>query len=224
AARPLPGSDFCLFHDPGHQELLAHSRSQGGAAPRRRPRRYPRTLDYKHVAELLSELFVDALNEPAPLDAPRLPPLTRPPQVLLQAVGRPKGTYEIHLDRTELAPDEAHLLRIYPPDPPELLRLLAAGAGIEPASPNPDPSAPSVPSDPSDPAPDPEPLNAPAPLPASPPATPAPPGPARPRPAPAPPHPPRPAPRLPARHPRAGTALPLLLVLVLDYLSARTGQ
>src|SRR3954451_1641218 len=130
AARPLPGSDFCLFHDPAHQHALAESRSKGGAAPRRRTRRYPLLLDYKHVAELLSELFVEALNEPAPLDAPRLRALTGLSTVLLKAVGRPKGTYEIHLDRTEPTPDEPCLVRIFRPDPPELAPLLAADAEI----------------------------------------------------------------------------------------------
>src|SRR5437588_5938 len=36
AARPLPNSDFCLFHDPAHAQALAEARSQGGSTPRRR--------------------------------------------------------------------------------------------------------------------------------------------------------------------------------------------
>src|SRR5438105_9264798 len=118
AAHPLPGSDCCLFHDPSRRQLLAQSRSKGGATPRRRTRRYPRLLDYKHVAELLSDLFVDALNDPAAADPQRLRALTGLARVLLKAVGRPKGSYEIHKDRSEPPPEEPHLLRVYPPEPP----------------------------------------------------------------------------------------------------------
>jgi len=38
AARPLPNRDFCLFHDPDHQQALTESRSKGGSTPRRRTR------------------------------------------------------------------------------------------------------------------------------------------------------------------------------------------
>src|SRR3954451_15860856 len=112
AARPLPGSDFCLFHDPAHQHALAQSRSKGGSTPRRRTRRYPLLLDYKHVAELLSEILIEALNEPAAYDPQRLRAPTGLSNTLLKAVGRPRNTYEIHQDRTEPAPDEACLLRV----------------------------------------------------------------------------------------------------------------
>jgi hypothetical protein len=132
AARPLPGSDFCLFHDPAHQPALAQGRSKGGSTPRR-IRRYPRILDYKYAAELLSELFIDALNDPAAYDPARLRALTGLSKVLLQAVGRPRNTYEIHDDRSEPAPDEDCLRRIYPPEPPELADLLAVDAEIEAA-------------------------------------------------------------------------------------------
>src|SRR5438067_1177779 len=44
AARPLPGSPFCLFHDPARQHALAQSLRKGGATPRRRPRRSPLLL------------------------------------------------------------------------------------------------------------------------------------------------------------------------------------
>src|SRR6266404_1787558 len=91
AAHPLPGSEFCLFHDPRRRQALSQSRSKGGATPRRRTRRYPLLLDYKHVAELLSELFVEALNDPAAADPQRLRALTGLARVLLQTVGRPKG-------------------------------------------------------------------------------------------------------------------------------------
>src|SRR4051794_3540941 len=76
AARPLPGSDFCLFHDPAPPPAPPDTRRRGGAPPPRRPRRFPRVLDYKHVAELLSELLVDALNDPAAADPARLRALT----------------------------------------------------------------------------------------------------------------------------------------------------
>src|SRR5713226_7545187 len=75
-AHPLPDSAFCLFHDPAHQQALAESRSKGGSTPRRRTRRFPRLLDHVHVAELLGELFVEALNHTDVSDTKRLPTLT----------------------------------------------------------------------------------------------------------------------------------------------------
>src|SRR5713226_2681557 len=124
AARPLPQSDFCLFHDPDHQQTLAESRSKGGATPRRRLRRFPRLLDHVHVAELLGELFVDALNTPDAIATPRLQSLTALSRALLKAVGTPP-TFLIHSDRREPSPAAGHLLRVYPPLAPEVEALLA---------------------------------------------------------------------------------------------------
>src|SRR5437660_309389 len=103
AARPLPNSDFCLFHDPGHQQALAESRSKGGSTPRRRLRRFPRLLDHVHVAELLGELFIDSLNYPDAIDTKRLQALTALSRVLLKAVGTPP-TFLVHSDRRAPAP------------------------------------------------------------------------------------------------------------------------
>src|SRR5229473_1106281 len=89
AAHPLPISDFCLFHDPAHQQALAESRSKGGSTPRRRLRRFPRLLDHVHVAELLGELFIDALNHTDVTDTKRLQTLTNMSRALLKAVGTP---------------------------------------------------------------------------------------------------------------------------------------
>src|SRR5216683_7772012 len=125
AAHPLPNSDFCLFHDPDHQQALAQSRSKGGATPRRRTRRFPRLLDHVHVAELLGELFVDALNHTDVSDTKRLQALTNLSRVLLKAVGTPP-TFLIHSDRREPSPAAGHLLRVYPPLAPEVEALLAA--------------------------------------------------------------------------------------------------
>src|SRR5947208_12106032 len=125
AARPLPGSDFCLFHDPAHAQAQAEARSQGGAAPRRRLRRFPRLLDHVHVAELLGELFIDALNDPEAIDTHRLQALTALSRVLLKAVGTPP-TFLVHSDRREPHPAAGHLLRVYPPLPPAVEALLAA--------------------------------------------------------------------------------------------------
>ena len=86
AARPLPNSSFCLFHDPAHQQALAESRSKGGSTPRRRLRRFPRLLDHVHVAELLGELFIDSLNNPDAIDTKRLQALTALSRALLKAV------------------------------------------------------------------------------------------------------------------------------------------
>src|SRR5438093_740673 len=125
AARPLPGRDFCLFHDPAHAQTLAQSRSQGGSTPRRRLRRFPRLLDHVHVAELLGELFIDALNDPEAIDTKRLQALTALSRVLLKAVGTPP-TFLVHSDRREPSPAAGHLLRVYPPLTLEVEALLAA--------------------------------------------------------------------------------------------------
>jgi hypothetical protein len=126
AARPLPDSDFCLFHDPAHQDALAAGRSKGGATPRRRFRRFPRLLDHLHVAELLSELFIEALNDPQPLDTKRLQALTRLAQVILKTVGIPQDAEPLRTDRREPTGAEDCLLRLYPPLAQELETLLAA--------------------------------------------------------------------------------------------------
>src|SRR5712692_5135675 len=123
AARPLPNSDFCLFHDPAHAEAQADARSKGGATPRRRLRRYPRLLDHVHVAELLGELFVEALNHTDVSDTKRLQALTHLSRALLTAVGTPP-TFLIHQDRREPSPAAGHLLRVYPPLAPEVEALL----------------------------------------------------------------------------------------------------
>lgn len=134
AARPLPGRPFCLFHDPGHAESQTEARRKGGAAPRRRIRRFPRLLDYQHVAELLSELFITSLNDPAAIDCKRLQALTTLARTLLKAVGTPAETYMEHDDRIEPTPAADHLVRIYPPLPLEIEALLAAErADAEPA-------------------------------------------------------------------------------------------
>src|SRR3989442_14072647 len=124
AARPLPDSAFCLFHDPAHQQALAESRSKGGSTPRRRLRRFPRLLDHVHVAELLGELFIDALNNPDAIDTKRLQALTPLSRALLKAVGTPP-TFLVHSDRREPSPAAGPLLRVYPPLPPEGEALLA---------------------------------------------------------------------------------------------------
>lgn len=130
-ARPLPGSDFCLFHDPERQQTLAEGRSKGGAAPRRRIRRFPAVLDHLHVAELLSELFIEALNHPEALDARRLQALTTLARALLKAVGVPAKTALVHQDRSEPAAAGPHLLRIYPPEVPELEPLPQSDPALE---------------------------------------------------------------------------------------------
>src|SRR2546428_1122315 len=139
AARPLPNSDFCLFHDPDHQQALTESRSKGGSTPRRRTRRFPRLLDHVHVAELLGELFIEALNNPEAINTKRLQALTALSRVLLTAVGTPP-TFLIHEDRREPSPAAGHLLRVYPPLAPEVEALLAAepppDSGTQPPSPD----------------------------------------------------------------------------------------
>src|SRR3989442_11755427 len=65
AARPLPGSDFCLFHDPAHAQTLAQSRSQGGAAPPPRLRSVAHTPEHLHPPHLLGRLLLDKKKKTA---------------------------------------------------------------------------------------------------------------------------------------------------------------
>src|SRR5437867_3705146 len=115
-ADALPDSPLCLFHDPRHHDTLAQARSKGGAAPRRRVRRLPPVLDHLHVAGLLSELLVDAVNETDPTNPRQLQAVTGLSRALLKAVGVP-NTYALHGDRAEPAPTSDHLLRRYRPQP-----------------------------------------------------------------------------------------------------------
>src|SRR5713101_7588832 len=151
AAPPLPGSDCCLFHDPAHAAAQSEARSKGGSSPRRRCRRFPRLLDHVHVAELLGELFVEALNHTDVSDTKRLQALTNLSRVLLTAVGTPP-TFLVHSDRREPDPAAGHLLRVYPPLAPEVEALLEA----EPISSS-QPLNPPTPGQPPAPSPDPEP-------------------------------------------------------------------
>src|SRR5713226_3727768 len=111
AAHPLTNSDFCLFHDPAHAAAHSEARRIGDSAPRRRLRRFPRLLDHVHVAELLGELFIEALNQTDVSDTKRLQTLTNLSRVLLTAVGTPP-TFLVHSDRREPSPAAGHLLRV----------------------------------------------------------------------------------------------------------------
>jgi hypothetical protein len=147
-AHPRPGRDLCALHDPALADTIAEGRSKGGGAPgfpprhrserRDRSRRYPRLLDHLHVAELLSELFIEALNGPERFDTKRLQLLTNLARVLLKAVGVPRDS-DGPLDRTEPSPESDHLLRIYPPIAPEVEALLDDDP---PAAPTPEPFHP----------------------------------------------------------------------------------
>jgi hypothetical protein len=137
-ARPLPGKSVCLFHDPDHQAALAQGRSKGGATPRRRLRRFPRLLDHMHVGELLSELFIDALNDPDRIDTKRLQALNQLARTLLKAVGTPP-TFLVHRDRRDPPASVGHLLRVYPPLAPEVEALLEAEPPPDPEAHWPDP-------------------------------------------------------------------------------------
>jgi hypothetical protein len=148
-AHPRPGRSVCALHDPELADTIADGRSKGGAAPRR-VRRYPRLLDHLHVAELLGELFIAALNDPERFDTKRLQVLTNLARVLLKAVGVPR-TPEEPGDRSEPPPKSDHLLRIYPPLAPEVEALLAADLL---AAPTPEPLNPSA-ADESSPGPSP---------------------------------------------------------------------
>src|SRR5712692_9922628 len=90
AAPAMPNLPLFLFHAPAYAPALSAGRSLGGSTPRRPSRRFPRILDHVHVAEIMGELLIDALNEPVPLDNKRLHSLTHLCQALLEAVGTPK--------------------------------------------------------------------------------------------------------------------------------------
>src|SRR5438093_1068138 len=105
-ATPLPNRPFCLFHDPDRREALAASRSKGGATPRRACR-LPVILDHLHIAQLLSELLVDAVNNAGPSDPRCLQAVTGLARVLLKAVGTP-NTFLLHEDRSEPPADGDH--------------------------------------------------------------------------------------------------------------------
>src|SRR5438046_9454134 len=100
-ARPVPGSDFCPFHDPDHAPAFAAGRGKGGAAPRRRLRRLPVILDHMHVAELMSELLVDAMNHPDTVDSGRLHALTGVSRLILPAGGTPRRSFLTHQNRAD---------------------------------------------------------------------------------------------------------------------------
>src|SRR5439155_10907582 len=108
-AHPRPGRPFCALHDPELATTIAEGRSKGGAAPRRRSRRLPPVLDHLHVAQLLSELLVEAVNETDPTDPRQLQAVTGLSRVLLKAVGVP-NTFALHQDRSEPLPASDHLL------------------------------------------------------------------------------------------------------------------
>src|SRR5205809_224817 len=108
-AHPRPDRSFCALHDPELAETVAEGRSKGGAAPRRRVRRLPTILDHLHVAQLLSELLVEAVNETDPANPRQLQAVTGLSRVLLKAVGVP-NTYALHSDRSEPPPESDHLL------------------------------------------------------------------------------------------------------------------
>jgi hypothetical protein len=116
-AHPVPGSDFCPFHHPDNAAAVAEGRSKGGAAPRR-VRRVPLVLDHVHVAALMSELLVEAVNHPEAVDPKRLHAVTNLSRALLKAVGVPQGSYYMHFDRRETPAEFPHLRRLLPtPEP-----------------------------------------------------------------------------------------------------------
>jgi hypothetical protein len=147
AAHALPNSVFCMFHDPDHAEARAAGRSKGGSVPRR-ARRFPRILDHVHVAEIMGELLIDALNEPVLLDNKRLHALTHLCQVLLKAVGTPKDSFLAHHPHAEPPATEEHLLRLYTTLSSAIRTALPTdaptGADLEPPSSGPEHRTPNT--------------------------------------------------------------------------------
>jgi hypothetical protein len=130
-AHPVPGSDFCPFHHPDHAAAFAAGRAQGGATPRRRLRRLPVILDHMHVAELMSELPVDAMNHPDTVDWGRLHALTGVSRVILRAVGTPRRSFLVYRTRDDRPARLPHLLHVSQPTSPEVADLLAQEASAE---------------------------------------------------------------------------------------------
>jgi hypothetical protein len=112
-ARAIPGRPFCFVHDPEQAEAQAAGRRKGGTAPRHHIRRYPRRLRQGDVAEVLSELLIDAMNNPQAVPDDRLRALTRIAEALLKQPGAPST---LPSDGCNSAPPSAgHLLRVYAP-------------------------------------------------------------------------------------------------------------
>src|SRR5260221_664730 len=84
-AHPRPGHPFCALYDSELAGTIAQGRSKGGAAPRR-SRRLPPILDHLHVAQLLSELLVDAVNSTDPSNPRQLQAVTGLSRGLLGSV------------------------------------------------------------------------------------------------------------------------------------------
>jgi hypothetical protein len=126
-------------------DCLSTEHDPRASTPPTRFRCYPRLLDSTHVAELLGELFIDALNDPEAIDTKRLQALTHLAQLLLKAIGGPKDPSFAEPMRAESPSAEDDLVRVYPPLPPEVETLLAAAptaatAADLPRSPYPDPA------------------------------------------------------------------------------------
>jgi hypothetical protein len=125
-ARVIDGATYCPFHHPDHAEAVAAGRRRGGSAPYHRARRLPAVLDHMHVAEFMSELLVDAMNDPDRADLRRLAALTSLSRVLLRAVGAPRRGFLFHADRVQTPAHVPHHVRLYPAPDPERQALLAA--------------------------------------------------------------------------------------------------
>ena len=125
-------------------DCLSTEHDPHDSTPPARFRRYPRLLDSTHVAELLGELFIDALNDSEAIDTKRLQALTHLAQLLLKAIGGPKEPSLCQPTPAESPSAEDYLVRVYPPLPPEVETFLAAAptaatAADLPKPPNPDP-------------------------------------------------------------------------------------
>src|SRR6266571_3905469 len=169
AARPLPGSAFCLFHDPDHQQALAQSGRKGASQPRGHPGPFPRVL-LTAAGTPPTFLIHENRREPSPAAGHLLrvyPPLAPEVEALLAAEPPPdSGTQPPSPDGSPLqelsavdAGDGAAWYRAAeflppaePAAPPSAPPPLARN-GSSPATPTSDPSDLSHPSHPSDPSP-----------------------------------------------------------------------
>src|SRR5438132_818654 len=106
AAQPLPGSDFCLFHDPAYADALAEARSKGGSTPRRAPPPRAAPLAAPSTAPPTAPHPI-APHPPRPL-----PHLAHPPP---KPAGTPKAPPLPPADPRGPANTDDHPLRVYPP-------------------------------------------------------------------------------------------------------------
>src|SRR5206468_6937496 len=110
--------------DPAHADSQTADRRKGGAAPRRRFRRYPRRLDRPHLAELLGEMLISGMNHKDDGDFRHLQLLVSITRLILRTIDHPSYLASFQQAAVEPTAAEPHLLRVYAPLVAEIEALL----------------------------------------------------------------------------------------------------